>query len=119
MLNEMRFLNEIETAFIIAISSIYLSLNKCEFVAFSYEDQVEKTKDKVVIDDSTDNKEFAGSKVRSQSTRSVVSYVDIMVQPKETEELNHDDPCSAQLFKYLQILTATFGSFAHGGNDVR
>ena len=30
-----------------------------------------------------------------------------------------DDPKIAKLFKFLQIMTASFGSFAHGGNDVR
>ena len=30
-----------------------------------------------------------------------------------------DRPETIQLFSFLQILTAVFGAFAHGGNDVR
>jgi phosphate/sulfate permease len=37
---------------------------------------------------------------------------------KQHEELT-DEPKTARLLAFVQILTASFASFAHGSNDVR
>lgn len=41
----------------------------------------------------------------------ITSKTDTTIKADEPEDVS-------QLFSFLQILTATFGSFAHGGNDV-
>lgn len=56
----------------------------------------------------------------ASSTLSPTSSKVPLIAPKHDAVAKADEPEDVSaLFSFLQILTATFGSFAHGGNDVR
>ncbi|KAK3578014.1 hypothetical protein CHS0354_036568 [Potamilus streckersoni] len=64
-------------------------------------------------------KKYGSSGNSSRVTTSTdSSQSDISAQREEARRKVEDKPETASLFSFLQILTAIFGSFAHGGNDV-
>lgn len=54
---------------------------------------------------------------KSFSNRNDQAICDIELQ--ENPDMMMENKYVSRLFSFLQILTAVFGSFAHGGNDVR
>lgn len=70
---------------------------------------------------SNGNTKEAAPKLRGNSSASpllIVAGSDTEGVQIEIERKNEEPPEMSQLFAFLQVLTAAFGSFAHGGNDV-
>lgn len=64
-----------------------------------------------------ENEEEEEERKEEKDLETTVVFPGVDINSNETD-LSQDPPEIRQLFKFLQILTACFGSFAHGGNDV-
>ncbi|XP_029040433.1 sodium-dependent phosphate transporter 1-B [Osmia bicornis bicornis] len=70
---------------------------------------------------SNGNTKETAPKLRGNSSASpllMVAGSDTEGVQNETERRIEEEPEISKLFAFLQVLTAAFGSFAHGGNDV-
>ncbi|CAF1483770.1 unnamed protein product, partial [Didymodactylos carnosus] len=54
----------------------------------------------------------------NEETDEIEDKMPVIVEKKKVVDTTNDSIEISQIFTFLQILTAIFGSFAHGGNDV-
>lgn len=103
-----------------------LSSNKKTTTKFGTCDKKETTALSVISEapsssNNNGNAKEAAPKLRGNSSASpllMVAGSDIEGAQTEIERKHEEPPEVSQLFAFLQVLTAAFGSFAHGGNDV-
>lgn len=73
-----------------------------------------------VINQSLSTNSSAVPLIASKSTATLNADRNTCAVPiHQNQEGLEENKSVSKLFSFLQVLTATFGSFAHGGNDVR
>ena len=85
-------------------------------IAFADQDVKEETK---LLDDDKN-----GGPKSKKYGEGIINETASDVDEKSTQPASHheeltDEPKTARLLAFVQILTASFASFAHGSNDVR